>query len=263
MVACMSTLFITSFAVLFTTCSMSPGTSGLPHEILPLNFGYSHIFGISTRLSTWLSIPATYATGFGFMFAYGRQMASMANSGLLPAFLRRKTRWDTPYMAMAVGSLIAFLVILPIYYSDRTFMDDMFFWSISGSYLVYIFAFSSFLNFRKKYSILNRSFINPIGTISAYYGMIVFAMSLISTLAFQGTALRHRLHPPFGFFTFMLCAMWVYVTYSRKYQCFSDEEQKVMFSAYVINGKHTHIYYLSLYSLTPVSFFHSKSTWTT
>lgn len=48
------------------------------------------MFGISDQQATILSIPATYATAFGFIFSYGRLMVAMSDSRLLPRFLRAR-----------------------------------------------------------------------------------------------------------------------------------------------------------------------------
>jgi ethanolamine permease len=87
MVACMLTLFITSFLILFSTSSQSPGPASLASEVLPLNPGYERAFSITSPIATVLAIPGTFATAFGFMFAYGRQIYSMSTSGLFPLFL--------------------------------------------------------------------------------------------------------------------------------------------------------------------------------
>ena len=237
MVACMTTLFVTSFAVLFTAASQSPGSVALSHELLPLNFGYAKMFGISHRAATILSIPATYATGFGFMFAYGRQMASMADSGLLPNLMRFRTDEGKPYSALIVGSILSLLVTFCIYYMDRTFVEDLFYWAISSSYIVYIFALLSYVSFHRKYSIISRSFVNPLGIYSVYFGMAVFIMSIITTLGFQGRTVAHRVHPVIGFLAFLGAGYLYYYCIARSRQRFSDEEQRVLFSAYVINGK--------------------------
>ncbi len=39
---------------------------------LPLQYGFAHAYKISYVATTVFNFPATYATAFGFMFAYGR-----------------------------------------------------------------------------------------------------------------------------------------------------------------------------------------------
>ena len=69
---CMFTLFVTS---IFTVCIVS----SLPEKyneivsesIAPLSNGFHLMFGISYQMAIALSIPATYATAYGFIFASG------------------------------------------------------------------------------------------------------------------------------------------------------------------------------------------------
>lgn len=233
----MGTLFVTSFFVLFTVSAQKPGAVAISVELMPLSHGFANMFGISVRHATWFSIPATYATGFGFMFAYGRQIASVADSGLLPNLLRFRTGEGKPYAALVMGSVVSLVTTFGIYYSDRSFIEDLFYWSISSSYIVYIFAFLSYVAFQKKYSAIRRAFVNPLGIYSVYYGSAVFIMSLISTLGFQGDNIADSLHPFSGFLTFLGIGYFYYYCIARSKQRFSEEEQKILFSAYVINGK--------------------------
>ena len=50
----------------------------------PLTYGYSIIFKCPETISKYINIPATFATGFGFIFSYGKLLHSMVGSNLLP-----------------------------------------------------------------------------------------------------------------------------------------------------------------------------------
>ena len=55
------------------------------HEVLePLSYGYSIIFKCPETISKYINIPAAFATGFGFIFSYGKLLHSMVGSNLLP-----------------------------------------------------------------------------------------------------------------------------------------------------------------------------------
>ena len=72
MVACVGTLFVTCFTTLFACASSPPGIEAVTAALLPLNFGYSKMFRASESLMGYLSIPATWATAFGFIYCYGK-----------------------------------------------------------------------------------------------------------------------------------------------------------------------------------------------
>ncbi|RLN32339.1 hypothetical protein BBJ28_00022510, partial [Nothophytophthora sp. Chile5] len=70
-VSCVATLFVTGLAVFLVTVSLPPGLASLPSELVPFNHGFTRLFKISREAATVLSLPATYATAFGFMWCYG------------------------------------------------------------------------------------------------------------------------------------------------------------------------------------------------
>lgn len=236
----MGTLFVTSIAMLFAVASQAPGIHEVGMALLPCNFAFAKAFGIHPNQATWLTVLPTFATGFGFMFAYQRQMYAMASSGMLPAWLTKKTAGsDMPYASLLFGTLLSLAVITPVYFVYRSFYEDIFFWCSLASYFVYTSTFISFIELRRKFSVLSRSFVNPLGIPSAILGWFMFTINFISVVAFQGEdkAYQHRIHPIAGFLVcIFLAALW-YLFYSQKRQCFSVEEQTLMFSAYVIKGK--------------------------
>ena len=101
-ISCVITLLVTSFFVLFVCASISP-VSETALSLSPLDEGTTLIYGL-TQYPGVLAIPATYATAFGFMFAYGRMLESMAQSGLLPNVLTLVTeKTGAPYIALWAG----------------------------------------------------------------------------------------------------------------------------------------------------------------
>jgi ethanolamine permease len=116
--AAISTVALTSFSTVFVAVSIHPGISALLHSAHPLTRGYEKMFGISERAAAFISLPATVAAGFGFMFFYGRQLRAMGESGLLnPIFARELPKHHTPIGALLLGSLLGYgLCLLCCYY---------------------------------------------------------------------------------------------------------------------------------------------------
>ena len=151
MVYCVGTLFVTSIAMLFAVASQPPGIQAVSEAPFPCNFAFAKALGISLNQATWLTIIPTFATGFGFMFAYQRQMYAMAGSGMLPRWLATKTAAsDMPYASLLFGTLLSLCVVLPIYFSYRSFYEDIFLWCSLSSYIVYTSTFISFIELRRK-----------------------------------------------------------------------------------------------------------------
>jgi ethanolamine permease len=106
---CVGTLFCTCFGVLLVAVAQKPGVVELQAALNPLNYGFMNMFGCSPEVATLLSLPATYATAFGFLYCYGRQLRSMGKSGLLNHYMGTElVSRDTPVVALLVGSLVGF-----------------------------------------------------------------------------------------------------------------------------------------------------------
>ncbi len=240
MVYCMITLLFTSVCIVIAMNSNRPGTADLVAHLNPMNFVFQQNFGIPHFDSTWFTIPAIYGTSYGFLFCQGRKLHSMANSGMIPPIFKKKLELTgAPWVGLLFGAVLSFAAMIPITYGYRSFQQDLYFWSVIGSFFTYVCAFVSFVELRRKYGILDRSFINPWGIPSAIIGLAIFTITFISTVAFQDMrrGFQHRVHPIAGFTVFFSFAMAWYFFYAQKHQCFSSDEQKIMFSAYVIKCK--------------------------
>lgn len=207
---------------------------------MPFNHVFSINFNMTHANAAWFTIPATFTTAFGFMFALSRQLHSMAQSGLIFSIFKAKTSFSgSPYIAIIFGSLISLMICIPVGYRYHSFQEDVFNWCMICSYFCYVCTFISFVELRRKYAVVGRYFVNPFGIPSAFVGFVIFTMNFVTTIGFQGKndPIQHRLHPIAGFGVFMLFALLWYWLYAQKHQCFSPEEQKIMFSAYVIKCK--------------------------
>lgn len=231
MVLCVIVLFLTAVGVFFTSVSQSPGIEELGTSFLPMNYGFQKSFGWNYDEVTWLALPASYATGFGFIFMYGRQMCSMSRSGLLPKFLQHRTKAaNSPHVALMVGSVISVFALLVVYFTDVTYLNQVFYVCVLSSYSTNVAVLLCFFIFRKRYAHLNRPFVSPFGYAGAVYGILVYSLGMISILGFQADQI------PLIIMCIYLSVLTVYYYfYGFQAQKLSEEEQKVLFKAYVIN----------------------------
>ncbi|CAK4710521.1 unnamed protein product [Aphanomyces euteiches] len=113
-IASMLTLFATSIGVFFVAISMPPGVDKLQDELVVIRGGITTMFRTSDAVATILSIPATFATIFGFMFSYSSILSAMAASKLMPlqlAYLHpeHQTHPVAACAGSAVGLICCFL----------------------------------------------------------------------------------------------------------------------------------------------------------
>ena len=235
MFAAMVSLFVTAICVVFTCGTQYPGTAGLPDAFLPLSYGFSKMFNISMSQAMWLSFPALYGNFYGFVWAYGRQLSSMAKSGLMPEFVGWMTKkTDTPWVALLLGMLLSYVLALfsfyEVFYID--FGTDVKHMYMLSSYVIYIFMFVSYIIFCQKYSSLARSYVSPLGIYGGYVGLIIFVLNIICILIEYSSD-----EIPLYFLAFLSVAIAIYyfVILQGKQQ-FSEEEKQQLFKAYLINA---------------------------
>lgn len=232
----MIALFATAIGVLFTSCSQYPGTNALVNTSFPLTDGFSRIFHLSVDQARWISFPALFANFFGFIWACGRQLSSMAKSGLLPEICGYMTKaTDTPYIALIVGMILCLSLSLVSHYQliNKHFKEDVKHMYMLSSYVIAMSLFCSYIVFKQKYSSLPRSFTSPVGIYGALLGMFIFACNGIAILIDQGI-----FQIPLGVLgvaTVLMCVYYFIVLDGN--QKFSEEEKEKLFKAYLINGK--------------------------
>lgn len=234
MITCFFYLFISSIAVVFAVSNQAPGPAALSQVHAPLNFGFSSMFGISTRVATAFTIPATFATAFGFIYNYSRQLEAICMSGLVPTLIPSRYTSSTNQSLgyLLTGLTIALAILFTESYQSYFHEEDIFLVCILGGFLVYISLFASYVVFTTKFSSLRREFTNPLGYIGAAISVAIFGAASYSAVAMQ----PHR-YAGASIAVFLLLTTAYYCFFARFHQRFSPEEQTILFSAYIINGK--------------------------
>ena len=182
---CIATLVVTSFAVLFISSSLpltadtSDPSSSLATSSAPLSIGFRLMFNITDAAAMALSLPATYATAFGFIFSYGRLMISMSESRLLPRCFRKMHS-----LAYITGSLISFGVCLLVYFVPLV-NKYLFNITILSGFCAYTSQLYGFIMLRTRFKSLPRKFHSPVGIPGAVVGIIIFLMGIVSVVGFQ------------------------------------------------------------------------------
>lgn len=237
-----SVLVVTAVGVVFCACAQSPGILELSREVLVLSPGFSNMFGVPKGPVAALSFPGVYATGFGFMFLYGKQMASMSRSRLYPRFLSLTVgKNEIPYASLITGSVIGYLTLFFFHFVILHEPEVMFDMCIMGSFVTYILGLTSFIIFRLHYPTIERKFVNPLGIAGAVYAMLVFGV------AFVGVAFFQKFYWHLAMFVVLLAVFATYYfVFVRKTQFFSDEEQKIMLKTYIVKGESVVVFFTTL-----------------
>ncbi|GLE02805.1 hypothetical protein PINS_up011669 [Pythium insidiosum] len=237
-IACVATLFVTGTAVFFVTVSLPFKLADLPTELAPFNNGFQPLFHISHTNATALSLPATYATAFGFMWCYGKLIAAMATSRLLPVFLSRVSdRTGAPHVAIIVGSLLSYVGCLVVYFAPAI-SKSLFSICILAAFMSYTGQCIGYISLRFHYrNIKSSSFRSPFGIPGAIYSMSVWLMGIVSIIGFQDNGGTEII----VFASIVAGLSLYYFAWAKKRQTFSAQENRILLVAHVMkfNGRRT------------------------
>jgi amino acid transporter len=242
-----------SILVLFICASLPPvstGTDGIAiataSTLSPLNNGFALIFdsiggggkGATASYALWasvLSVPATVATAFGFIFSYGRTVFSMARSNLYPPLLARTYgKYKTPYMAYLFGSVFGYILCLIAYFIPYV-ATLLFNQCIMAAFLAYISQCIAYINFKKQYKHQARLFYNPLGIAGAIYAGTVFALAAIGSAFYQNDGFNSL----YIFLVTILLYTLYYFFYAKERQQISPEEKEIFLNQ-IVKCKSSH-----------------------
>ncbi|KAG6611578.1 Amino Acid-Polyamine-Organocation (APC) Family [Phytophthora cinnamomi] len=229
-VGCVVTLFVTGVFVYFVAASLPPGLASLPAELVPFDTGFTLMLNIPRHAATVLSLPATYATAFGFIWCYGKLIVAMATSKLLPSFLSKTTTaHETPYAALIAGSSISYALCLVVYWVPAV-GQYLFNICMLAAFMSYTGQCIGYISLKHNYrNIKSSEFRSPFGSWGAFYSMCVWLLSFVGIIAFQGNGGVET----FAFLAVVASLTVFYFAYARKRQTFSPQENRIMLVAHV------------------------------
>ena len=193
------------------------------------------MFNITDLQATMFSIPATYATAFGFIFSYGRLMVSMSESRLLPRILRSKWgdgKSGTPSVAFIVGSGISYCICIMVYFLPilESYIFNV---CILCAFGAYTSQFIGYIYLRTRFADLPRLYRSPLGIFGALLGIVIFFLAAISVIGFQED---NHLALAMVVFIAILTTMYYFLV-AQHHQKFSRDELKTLFNAHVFKCK--------------------------
>lgn len=227
--SCVLTLFVTCIMVYFVASSLPAGENSVTSSAAPLSQGFSLMFGISEQAALILSIPATYATAFGFIYPYGKLLESLANSKLIPSpFQWTHASTKTPYFSIVAGSVVGYLICIVVYFAPvvGTYLFDI---CILSGMVTYVSQCIGYLAMSTKFQSISREFHSPFGKAGAIFAMLVFMLGILSVIAFQSDQVALV-----TYIVLVLVSTIYYYAYVKNVQTLSEDESKTLFIAHVI-----------------------------
>ena len=239
-----TTVAVLTFALIFVTSSVSPGTALMPYlAVAPLSTGYMLLLDINIKKAIALTVVPIYTSGFGFTYYYASQMRAMGKSGLVNTWLGYDMPYlNTPVNALLFGAAIGFLVGCRYQYLDPIKYESLFHINLIGAVCVYFTQFISFIVFRWYYPTIKREFTSPLGIYGAVYGIVLFIPVFVALVALETSIMI------MAFVVYVIALTMYYVLVVRHRQMFSEEEKTVLFKAYLMKSKFTLISLTSPFS---------------
>eukprot|EP01033_Poteriospumella_lacustris_P023393 gene23393-biopygen8910 len=234
---------MTSFGVMFaiailSTFAIAVSSPGIHPSLGKTTFVLEHGLYSATPLSEraipLLLLPPTLTSMVGYLYAAGNQIAAMAESGLMPKYLRPRVGPDhVPMVAMVTCALIQFISYWLIHkYKPTvyTFANNL--WSLAAPGL-FVFVCAAFIAFRVKFGNMKRNFVSPLGIPGAVYGIVLW---LYLFLVNSNYHFVHEMPAIVAFYVFMGLMVVYYFGFVQFVQFFSKEEQEKFMKAYVLNA---------------------------
>ena len=231
LISCIVFLVMSVFVSL-AAISQAPGSAGLSSVDLPLKYGFAWILNTDTNTAMWLDAPCALGAMFGLFYCGGRQLLAITKSGLLPPLFKETIPGsETPYVCYTFVAVFSVgLNLFGLNYPE--YLATIRAISLIAAYHIFISCFIAYMVFRRKFSSMTRTFVNPLGDFAAIYGIINFLSAAVGVIFYSSMS------PVFlvvngSYLIFATIFFWTYLVHNQK---FSEEEKKVMFKAYLINA---------------------------
>lgn len=157
----------------------------------PLLAGFRAILGEDlAAVLALFALIGLLASLQGIMFAYGRNMYSLSRAGYYPKFLSLTGKRQTPWVALVVGGVLGFLVLVTVLIIIPTVNPDaagsasgvILLIAVFGAVISYIMQMISFVVLRRRFPTASRPWKSPTGVPGAVVAGIIAVGALLGIL---------------------------------------------------------------------------------
>jgi ethanolamine permease len=219
------TLIVFAFAILTLNSGVAPGAAAVGKSNEPLTLAFRTIFGegLAAKFFALIACSGLLASFHAIIYAYGRQIYSLARAGYFPPWfaITHRTR-KTPYRALIAGAVLGFATALAIQYLPQRspIAGVLLNMAVFGAVIAYIFQMLSFIVLRQRHAGIARPFRSPLGKAGAVVAIAISAATLVALF------LDPDYRPgAWGAFVWFACGLLYFAVYARKRLILSPEEQ--------------------------------------
>jgi ethanolamine permease len=180
----LATLVVCSFLTPIFSAGIAPGSYAVGRSSEPLFLGFQTIFGagVGSRALALFAVTGLVASFHSILYAYGRQIYSLARAGYFPEWLSGTHGGrQTPHRALIAGSVLGFAAAVAIRLSgpSGSVGATLLNMAVFGAVLAYVMQMAAFILLRRNAPGLLRPYVSPLGM----PGAVVAALLATVTLA--------------------------------------------------------------------------------
>ena len=177
------TLIVCSFLTPALSGGIAPGAMEVGKSTEPLFLSFKTIFGsgLWSRLLALIACTGLIASFHAIIYAYGRQIFSLARAGYFPSWLSRThpTR-HTPHRALIAGSVLGYGAALVIWCAGQNspvgaVLLNM---AVFGAVIAYVLQMASFVLLRVRFAAIDRPYRSPLGSAGAVVAAVISMVTL-------------------------------------------------------------------------------------
>jgi ethanolamine permease len=179
----LATLIVCSLLTPILSGSIPPGARKVGESQEPLVLGFQAIFGMGmgARLLALCAVTGLIASFHAIIYAYGRQIYSLARAGYFPSWLS-KTHGErqTPHCALIAGAALGYAAALGIWFAGANSKSGAILLNMAvfGAVLAYVMQMASFILLRRNHADLARPYRSPLGNTGAVVAAVIALITL-------------------------------------------------------------------------------------
>jgi ethanolamine permease len=181
----LATLVICSFLTPIFSGGIAPGAEKVGQSSEPLFLGFQSIFGsgLGSRLLALCAVTGLIASFHSIIYAYGRQIYSLARAGYFPEWLSvTHGSRRTPHRALIAGAILGYGAAIAIRLSGPSSAvgATLLNMAVFGAVLAYLLQMAAFILLRLNAPGLKRPYVSPLAIPGAVLAGVVALVTLIA-----------------------------------------------------------------------------------
>ncbi len=231
----MTTLMISALLITFLNASVGApdkmhGAFSLATSGEPLLDGFRVLYGSgAAKTLAFLAVIGLIASFHTIIYAYGRQIYSLARAGYYLPFMSLTNAKKVPHMALYAGTLLGFATMLVVWYvapADKrgaVIGGTLLNMAVFGAMISYAMQGLSFIVLRNKMPNIVRPYRSPVGVAGAFVTIVIALVTLYYQL--QDPVYRIGVYATAGFY---VLGILYFALYGRNQLILSPEEEFAM-----------------------------------